>query len=509
MTNVKQSSSLTSGRLLVRNTIWNLLGMLLPIIVGVMVIPPLVHGLGVPSFGVLSLAWIVIGYFSLFDLGIGRALTKLVADKLAVGNEEDIPALSWTSLWLLAAMGVLGSLVTLGVSPSLVHRVLKIPSELQPEALRGFYLLAASIPLVTVTSGLRGILEAHQRFRIVSMIRIPMSIFLFLGPLLVLPFSHSLVAIIAVLVFGRLIAGIVHLLVCFHSIPQLRHGLTGKRTLAVPVLKFGGWMNATNLLSPVIVYFDRFLIGSLLSVSAVTYYTVTFDTVSRISIFPGAMAGVLFPAFATSVLQDPDHAGLLLRRAAKYIFLSVFPIMLVIVAFAPEILRFWLGNVFAANCTTVLRLFAAGVLINCLAQIPFTLVQGAGRPDIPAKLQIIEILPYFIALTLLVKTYGITGASAAWLGRAAVEAIVLFSFAHRMLPQEPSFLSKLIAFASGGLTVLYLGTLPRTFLAKAVFLSVALLAFGIGVWFRGLEPGERVFLLRFRRDRVESLAEHS
>ena len=66
---------LTSGRLLARNTIWNLLGQVLPMVVGVVAIPPLVHSLGVDRFGVLSLAWIIIGYFSLFDLGMGRALT--------------------------------------------------------------------------------------------------------------------------------------------------------------------------------------------------------------------------------------------------------------------------------------------------------------------------------------------------------------------------------------------------------------------------------------------------
>ncbi|HLJ29909.1 MAG TPA: hypothetical protein VKY85_24590 [Candidatus Angelobacter sp.] len=62
-------SNLTSGRFLARNTIWNLLGQLLPMAVAVVAIPPVIRGLGIPRFGVLSLAWIVIGYFSLFDLG--------------------------------------------------------------------------------------------------------------------------------------------------------------------------------------------------------------------------------------------------------------------------------------------------------------------------------------------------------------------------------------------------------------------------------------------------------
>ena len=50
--------------------------MLLPTLAGVVAIPRLVHSLGVDRFGLLSLAWIIVGYFSLFDMGMGRALTK-------------------------------------------------------------------------------------------------------------------------------------------------------------------------------------------------------------------------------------------------------------------------------------------------------------------------------------------------------------------------------------------------------------------------------------------------
>src|SRR5712692_12030509 len=160
MNAAKPESHLTNGRLLAGNTIWNLLGLLLPTAVGIVVVPLLIGGIGVARFGVLSLAWIVIGYFSLFDLGIGRALTKLVADRLGAREEDSIPPLAWTSLLLMFLVGILGGLFTLLISPWLVHHALKVPAMLQREALRSFYLLAVSIPVVTVTAGLRGILEA-------------------------------------------------------------------------------------------------------------------------------------------------------------------------------------------------------------------------------------------------------------------------------------------------------------------------------------------------------------
>ena len=71
---------LTSGPRLAKNVAWNFLGHGLPLLVGLATIPLLIDGLGVERFGILVLAWMIIGYFSL--LGLPRALTKLVAENL-------------------------------------------------------------------------------------------------------------------------------------------------------------------------------------------------------------------------------------------------------------------------------------------------------------------------------------------------------------------------------------------------------------------------------------------
>jgi O-antigen/teichoic acid export membrane protein len=489
---------LTSGRLLARNTIWNLLGQIVPMVAALVTIPIIIRAMGVERFGVLSLAWIVVGYFSLFDLGIGRALTKFIADKLGTNEEHVIPALTWTSLLLMLILGIVGALVTLALSPWLVHRLLKIPQALQAETLHGFYLLAASIPIVTTTAGLRGILEALQRFRIVNLIRIPLSIFSFVGPLLVLPYSRSLVAVLALLVAARLFGCAVHVWACVRALPALYRSPSLDGSLIVPLARFGGWMTVNNVIGPLMFYVDRFLIGTLVSVSAVAYYSAPVDMVLRLTVVPGAVVGVLFPALATSLNQDPPRAGVLLSRGLKYVFLVVFPIVLVIVTFAPEGLRLWLGPTFSLNGASVLRWVAAGVFVNSLATLPFVLIQSAGRPDMTAWLAAAELPVYCGALWFLTKWLGIEGTAIAWAGRLAVEAILLFFISERLLPLTTKFLSRLGIAVVGGLAVLLVGSLLQDLAAKIIFVSVALLAFGITAWFWGLAPKERDYLVRSR-----------
>src|SRR4030088_2206369 len=116
--------NLTAGRLLARNVIWNLIGNGAPMLVAVFSIPNLIQGLGKDRFGVLALAWAVIGYASLFDLGLGRALTQLVAKKLGAGEDREVPTLVWTSLILMLVLGLAGALAAVLLSPWMVHRAL-------------------------------------------------------------------------------------------------------------------------------------------------------------------------------------------------------------------------------------------------------------------------------------------------------------------------------------------------------------------------------------------------
>ena len=56
-----------SGKLVAKNTVINLAGQVLPLLVGIITIPMLIRGLGTERFGLLTLAWVVIGYFSLSE----------------------------------------------------------------------------------------------------------------------------------------------------------------------------------------------------------------------------------------------------------------------------------------------------------------------------------------------------------------------------------------------------------------------------------------------------------
>jgi O-antigen/teichoic acid export membrane protein len=466
-------------------------------VAGVVVVPRLLRGLGIDRFGLLSLAWILVGYFSLLDLASGRALTKFVSEKLALDEHHAIPALAWTSLLLMSALGILGGLLLFATSPILIYSLLKMPPPMQPEALKSFYVLATCIPAVTVASGLRGILEAGQHFRVASLIRIPVSVFSYVGPLLILSISRNLVAVAFILVIGRYIGAFAYLIACLRLAPVMKKGLAFERSLLPPLLKLGGWMTISNIASPLLFYVDRFVIGAVLSMSAVTYYTTPFDVVTRIWVLPWAICGVLFPAFALTIVKDRDRTELLFQRGVKYIFIAIFPLALIIILFSPEALEIWLGQPFATHASSVLRWLAIGVFINSLACIPFTLLQGGGRADIPAKLQLLQLPLYAAVLVLLLRTHGIEGAAFGWTARVALESILYFVCSRQLLPQSGKFLFRLGVASAAALLGFYAATLPKSLFLKSEFASGSVLALGFMVYC-SLAPDERRFVFSYR-----------
>jgi len=93
------------------NMLWSMTGSVIPLFAAVITIPYLVEALGVARFGVLSLAWVVVGYFSLFDMGLGKALTQLVAKKIGSGDEHEVPSLVWIGMGLMVIFGSVSALL--------------------------------------------------------------------------------------------------------------------------------------------------------------------------------------------------------------------------------------------------------------------------------------------------------------------------------------------------------------------------------------------------------------
>ncbi len=490
------SPSRFTGKKLAKNTIFNFLGFGIPLLFALLIIPLLLRELGEEKFGILTLVWGVIGYFSFFDFGIGKALTKIVAEKIGLEQMNDVPGTFWTSFFMMLILSSVGAIILLLIGPNHVTNVLKISKELHSETIITFYLLFVSIPVITTTAGMRGLLEAYQKFGTISMIRTFLGVFSFLGPLICLFFSDSLIWIVLSLVFIRIIVWIVYLFQCLNTNSKLKTNVRIEQQFLKPVLKLGGWITISNLVVPILIYLDRFLIGAIVSAVAIAYYTTPYEIVSKLLLIPGAITGVLFPAFSASYVPDPDFTKKISIKAIKYIVMILYPIVLVIMLFSSEALTLWLGYSFAENSYFILQIMALGILINSIAYIPFSFLQGIGKPEITAKIQLFE-LPFFaLAMWFAISEMEIKGAVLVWLIRIIIDAILLFMFTKKSVSFSLPIKVKSHQVFS---ILIFLTTLVLTFITESIYsksllLFVSLSLFTFVSWKLMLTSEEKSFI---------------
>ena len=494
------------GRLLARNALYNVFGQGLPLLVGLAAIPVTLRSLGEARFGLLGLAWAILGYVGVLDLGLGRATTKFVAEYLAAGDTERLRRVATLAVASQTGMGVIGGALFALLGPLLVSTVLGVPPALHTEA-RGMLLaLALSVPFVVLSASLRAILEAAQRFDLVNLIRTPTSAAVLIVPAIAASLGADLPAIVLLLLLVRIASGWATAAVIPRAIPGFRWTLDRRWETLRPLLGYGGWVSVSNVVSPLLVYLERFLLASLAGVAAVAYYTAPYEAVTRLLILPGGLSGALFPALSAGGggLASDGRASheRLLGRPLRFLLLTLAPLVVLLIVCAGPLLAVWLGPSYAARSTTAFSILAVGVLINGLAFIPYAYLLGRGRPDLPAKFHLVELPLYVLAGWLLIKAFEVNGAALAWTLRVTGDAALLTAAVSRVahVPVR-KFLGDrgiraaaavaALAAAGAGCVVLAPGGLARILLAGGVGV-----AFAAAAWRFVLDDTERAGLRR-------------
>lgn len=495
------SRSTISGASLARNVTFNLAGQFLPLFAGVLLIPYIVRGLGPERFGLLGIIWVVFGYFNLMDFGLGRATTKFLAEMLA-RQEEGIPEMVWSSIAVQALLGVLGGGILALLTPVLVGRVLKTPVGLESEARATFYILAGALPAVLVASGFRAVLEGCQRFDIANLLRIPSSMLAFVIPAMAVAGGMKLPGVLLWMAITRLGFTLAHGYYCLRVLPSLRLRPAIRLSVIRPLLSFGGWVTVSNAINPILLSMDRFLIGAVLSVAMVGYYTAPMEAITKLWMVPTSLMTTVYPACSALGINRIRELQSIYSRSIKYLFCALAPVSLCLVLFARPIISAWLGQTFADKSAVPLQFLAVGVFLNCFAHVPYSFLQALGRPGAAAKLFLCELLPFGLLAWVMTKRFGISGTAAAWSIRVAIEVLLLLWLARRLV--RVSFwhaLDRRMASGFVALCVFGVGVYATKFFLHdkpgwlAAVCIVWLAGFGLIAWKQVLDDTDRASVL--------------
>lgn len=401
-----------------------------PALAAVFLVPVTVRALGAARFGLLALAWAVAEGSGMFDLGLARTTVRFVADATVKG-EERLREIVLASVYSQAAMGCVAGTLVFGFAPFLVHHVFKVSPAAVPEAIAMFRVLSLHVPILLATQALRAALEGAQRFDISTGLRVPGSLASVVIPALVAPAGGSLATILWLLLAVRVVLVLINADAVRRVLLRGRWSLHSHWRTLREMLGYSGWVAVSAALGPALGSFDRFVVGSIVGVAALGYYTGAAELSNRFLLVPVTAFAALLPAFAYSeALGTRDRALAACRAARRQLAAVLLPLCLALFTFAPVILRGWLGPAFAAQGGTALRILAVGVFLGGLAHLPLGVLYGAARPDLPAKIHLGEVALYVPLTFLLVRAFGIPGAAMSWTIRCGAD-LFLYEWATR------------------------------------------------------------------------------
>jgi O-antigen/teichoic acid export membrane protein len=403
------------------NFLLNVAGTIVPLATALITIPIYIAHIGAARYGILSVAWILLGYLGFLDLGLSRASINALS-RLSHGSAAERAAVLVTALYMNLLLGLVGGLVIYAASGFLLARFANLTPDLAAEAQAAIPWIACMLPVALVSGIGSGAIESRERFLAVNIFQTcggvvgqvaPVVCAVLIGP--------SLTVVIPAAFFARLLStALIWVFVMWTERPiNLRR--FDRRKLR-EMLGFGAWVSVSSGINPLLETFDQLLIGALLGPASIAHYSVPMTIATRSQVVAMALARTLFPRLSRLA---PKDARLLASRAVVTLAFGFGALCGPAIVLVGPFLRLWIGEEFASYATPVAKILLIGAWANGLAFMPYALLQGQGRPDLAAKIHIAEIFPFLGGLYFLIIHFGLPGAALAWTLRTVIDCFVM------------------------------------------------------------------------------------
>lgn len=435
-------------------------------------VPLYLHLIGTTRYGVMAFVWLIIGYFGLFIVGLDRAITNLLSQHRH--DRDAARSLFHTAMLLNLVTSCAGGVVMYFVGYQIMVHTVAVNDALRGEMLGAMPWIAASVPLATTTALLTGALEAYERFSSLATTQFCATVMFQVIPILVAwLIGPQLTWVLPAAIFSR-VSSSIWMLLLLGPIMQLNTRILLRTQWVTPLLRYGGSISISGIVSPILSGLDRLLIGAALGAGAVSYYVVPSSLVNVAQMVPGSLLRVLFPRLSTMV---PAAASAASVEACLTLGAILAPLITFGILFAHPFMILWLGASFAYQAQGIAEILLHGAWINCLAWVPVTLLQAQRRPGLVARLHVIELVPFVALVWVGVRFGGIHGAAIACSLRMWVDALLLF----RVSGLERTLIGHLM-MPTALVTAAMIASLSLRFTSPLYLVSAAALGIGSLAW---------------------------
>jgi O-antigen/teichoic acid export membrane protein len=429
-------SSATKPRLL-KNALFSSGAWGVTVVVNLAAIPVFIRYLGVEGYGIYLLLTGLFGYFGLLDFGLSDGVVKYVAHHRELGNDDSVTHSVNAALLAQVIGGLLGILVLCIFNQRIIH-ALRVSPALVHVASISLYVSAAGFLSKMLLNTYNAALKGLQRFDVLAKTTVGFSLATTITVVLVMFGGGRLLEVVVVTALMTTAnLGIVVFLV-FAYIPGYRLALEFRREHFRTLFGFGAYTFVSRIASAANTYFLQVVIAVILGAGAVAYFAVPLRLTTALEGGMASLIGVIFPFVSTlNARGNMDSLQKLYSSASRYVVALSTPPFLFIILFSRQILRVWVGPLFAEKSWLVLVFLAGNSLLAAWTMVPANTAFGTGNTKLTAAFSLIVTgLNLLFSVVFTIK-FGITGTAAAAFVTAAQAPIFIWYVTTRVVRVSP------------------------------------------------------------------------
>ena len=373
------------------NVFWNWTGMVVTMLTGFVLAPYLVHTLGDTVYGVWILIASMSGYFGLLDLGVRGSVGRYIAYYRARGDQQGVNATLNTALAILGGVAVLCLLATLAITLVFFH-LFEVPPELVPSARLAILIVGCNLALTFPVSVFDGVLWGQERFDLINAVDIPTALLrMFLTFRLVQ--SPQDILTLAWITFATTAGNeLVKVALSFRVDQKMRLGRQWfSRIHARQLYGYGIWQFLLQIARQISAQIGPLIIGGLVSVSAVTPFSVASRLIQYASQFMVAATGVLTPlATRLHARDDASREKRLFIEGGRWCAAFAWYVAILLLILGEPLLRLWMGHKVMALSMPQLVVLTLGETLAMSQWLTYSIILGKARHRAVALASLVE-----------------------------------------------------------------------------------------------------------------------
>jgi O-antigen/teichoic acid export membrane protein len=219
----------------------------------------------------------------------------------------------------------------------------------------------------------------------------------------------------------------------YRLLPQIRIGLSWVDKKIFKILfNYGIKMQICNFADIIHLQADKIILSHFLGLNFVTFYELGQKAANGIRTLPILLLTALVPAVSElEASNNKEKLRELYERGSKYISLMVFPLILLSITIAPDLINLWVGDKFPLAVLSF-QILVIGYVINVLTGMGSSVVRGIGKPEYETRYAVLTLVMQLVLSLTLVQLLGYKGVLVSVLITTVVAALYFLLTFHKL-----------------------------------------------------------------------------